>query len=1153
MRIRELNLIRYGKFTDRQIRLPEAACDIHLVVGPNEAGKSTLRKAIADWLYGIPARTPLDFLHPKPDLRIGGVLQRGSEQLAFDRIKANSKTLRDPQDDRVIADAALADWLAGLDLQAFERMQALDHDTLVRGSADMLNASGQLGQLLFQSAAGLQHLGQLVQDLQQEADTLWAPRKSSNRVFYQAQDAFKAATQVLKEHTLRSSDWKKQQGELQQTQQQLQQARERMQQLEQQIQRLRRIRQAAPALQLLDEQQQALDALLAQGVAPDLPGDAASTLQQAQQDQALLDAEQQRLQHSCAELERQLAGIVLPQALLQAAEQIEALQDNSKRYRDHARDLPLRRQEYRQQEQRLQELASDLGWSGLSTEAIAQSLPGMPVRLRLQQLLKRASGIANALTVANKACSQLQQRQQQAHQELDALTLQPVSAELHAAMQQALALGDAVTRQQQLSLRLQQLQQQIDNALQALPHAPASPQALRSMLPPTQVRIEQLQQQQRDDAREQRQLEQTLLGLQQEVDSRHLILEQLVRTHQPVSHGQVQEARDARDALWQQLLQTPSQLLSQADAYAESVRTADTLADTRMATAQHEADRLSLQLQQEKQQQLIRQRQQELQALAQRQVQLQQDWQALCQAAGMPALTLDQASAWLQQREQILKLLTDLEEQELQAQVLQQSLDSSRMQLQQALGGEAQGLSLPACLQQAQQRSAAWERSQGERQRLQRELQQLAVSHQAAVLEQQQARTAWEDWQQQWQTACTDAGYRESIPDQDQMERYLDISMDMQNRLQTMQQLASERIGTMQADLDALAQQAQALQPLAPELSGLAADGMARELFQRLQQAREQQAAQQRLQAQCAEQHRQLEQVRVRQSQLQARLQPLYAAAGVSDMTLLAQVVSRFTAQQAQRQRCERDREELLRHAGGLSLDQLRAEVAAQELDSLPLHLQQAQDDYENVRGQLSELGRQAGTLEAGLQSHAGQQDAAVAEARRQEAITDMAEAMRGWLQLELAGQLLQWATGQYRERHQGPMLQRASAMFRTLTLGAFERLIVELDKNKSELRGVRANGQQVEVSGLSEGTRDQLYLALRLAALELQHGPSARVLPLIADDVFINFDDARTAAGLQVLGELSRQRQVLFLTHHAHLVPLAQQVLGPQLNVIEL
>lgn len=1153
MRIQQLNLIRYGKFTGRQLTLPAADCDIHLVVGPNEAGKSTLRKAIADWLYGIPARTPLDFLHPKPDLRLGGVLQRGSEQLAFDRIKANSKTLRDPQDDRVIADAELAGWLAGLDLQAFERMQALDHDTLVKGSADMLTASGQVGQLLFQSAAGLQHLGQLVQGLQQEADALWAPRKSDKRQYYQAQNVLEDATQALKAHTLRSSDWKKQQTALQQAGVQLQQARARMQELEQQIQRLRRIQQAAPALQLLDAQQQALDTLQAEGVAPLLPDDAAGTLQQAQQDQALLDAEQQRLQQAGAQLEQQLAAIVLPQPLLQAADEIEALHLNSNSCRNHVRDLPLRQQEYRQHEQQLHALAQGLGWTGLDTDAIARSLPTMPVRLRLQQLLKRAPEAGNALNAASKACTQLQQRQQMAQQDLDALATQPVSAVLQQAMQQALALGDVAARQQELALRQQQLQQQINSALQALPQAPASAQALRHMLPPTSVRLEQLQQQQRDEAREQRQLEQALRDLQQELDARNLMLEQLVRTHQPVSHAQVQAARDARDALWQQLLQLPAQLSLQADAYVELVRAADTLADARMATAQHEAERLSLQLQQERQQQQLHQRQQEQQALAQRQAQLQQDWLALCLGAGMPALTLDQASAWLQQREQILDLLTDLEVLDLQAQALQQSLDSSRTQLQQALGEEAQSLPLQACLQLAQQRSAAWERSQGERQRLQRELQQLAASLQAATLEQQQAQTAWEDWQQQWQAACKDAGYERSIPDQDQVERYLDVSRTIQETLQDMQQLASERIGAMQADLDALARQAEALQQLVPELSGQDADLIARDLFQRLQQAREQQAAQQRLQGQLAEQRRQLEQVQVRQSALQARLQPLYAAAGVSDMTLLAQVVSRFTAQQAQRKRCERDREELLRHAGGLSLEQLRAEVAAQSLDSLPQDLLQAQQDYEALRGQLSELGKQQGTLEASLQTHDGQQDAAVAEARRQEAITDMAEAMQGWLQLELAGQLLQWATEQYRERHQGPMLQRASAMFRTLTLGGFERLIVELDKDKPELLGERANGQRVEVSGLSDGTRDQLYLALRLAALELQHGQGAQVLPLIADDLFINFDDVRTAAGLQVLGELSRQRQVLFLTHHAHLVPLAQQVLGPQLNVIEL
>ena len=59
--------------------------------------------------------------------------------------------------------------------------------------------------------------------------------------------------------------------------------------------------------------------------------------------------------------------------------------------------------------------------------------------------------------------------------------------------------------------------------------------------------------------------------------------------------------------------------------------------------------------------------------------------------------------------------------------------------------------------------------------------------------------------------------------------------------------------------------------------------------------------------------------------------------------------------------------------------------------------------------------------------------------------------------------------------------------------------------------------------------------------------------MPLVADDLFINFDDQRTAAGLKVLGELSRRMQVVFLTHHAHLVPLAREVLGAGLNVVEL
>ena len=211
MRIRELKLIRYGKFTDRTVALPPGDRDIHLIVGPNEAGKSTVRTAIGDWLFGIPARTPLAFLHPMPDLRVGGTLERSSsgdapeQQLAFDRTKGNKNTLRTP-DDTTLPDGALQPWLGSLQAQAFNRMYALDHTTLVEGGAGILSASDDIGRMLFQSAAGIEHLGDALQKLQAEADTLWSSRKSGSRIYYQALEAYDTAHADFKKATVRTKD-----------------------------------------------------------------------------------------------------------------------------------------------------------------------------------------------------------------------------------------------------------------------------------------------------------------------------------------------------------------------------------------------------------------------------------------------------------------------------------------------------------------------------------------------------------------------------------------------------------------------------------------------------------------------------------------------------------------------------------------------------------------------------------------------------------------------------------------------------------------------------------------------------------------------------------------------------------------------------------
>ncbi len=71
MRFDSLDLLKYGKFTDQHLAFPKARQDFHFVVGPNEAGKSTLRQAIVEALFGMPTRSPLSFLHPLPELRLG--------------------------------------------------------------------------------------------------------------------------------------------------------------------------------------------------------------------------------------------------------------------------------------------------------------------------------------------------------------------------------------------------------------------------------------------------------------------------------------------------------------------------------------------------------------------------------------------------------------------------------------------------------------------------------------------------------------------------------------------------------------------------------------------------------------------------------------------------------------------------------------------------------------------------------------------------------------------------------------------------------------------------------------------------------------------------------------------------------------------------
>ena len=108
------------------------------------------------------------------------------------------------------------------------------------------------------------------------------------------------------------------------------------------------------------------------------------------------------------------------------------------------------------------------------------------------------------------------------------------------------------------------------------------------------------------------------------------------------------------------------------------------------------------------------------------------------------------------------------------------------------------------------------------------------------------------------------------------------------------------------------------------------------------------------------------------------------------------------------------------------------------------------------------------------------------------------------------------------------------------MTGGRYQRLVADEADDKPVLRAERADGVRIGVEAMSDGTADQLYLALRLAALDLRRASHPH-MPLVLDDVLITSDDERAANVLRALARFAEGGQVMIFTHHRHLIDVAR------------
>jgi uncharacterized protein YhaN len=641
-----------------------------------------------------------------------------------------------------------------------------------------------------------------------------------------------------------------------------------------------------------------------------------------------------------------------------------------------------------------------------------------------------------------------------------------------------------------------------------------------------------------------------------EVARIELQISQFNELHHPTTLDAVIDARTERDALWRVIKAGEIDLLREGYAFEETMVHADKVADRRLEDVEEATELQSLNhlLEREKQSLLTIQGQ-----FSEWEVNLQlfnDRWEQEAISMGLASISLEDIGAWILRRERALSAGIAYQDAQNDFDSISRSIAESRLNLAKAL--QETGLSvvdtdsLSVLCVQAEQHIQDVDGAKIRHETLSAQL--LTAQSLATTLNQATEDGKAEEgrWSQAWSITLAKTGLD---PDSDcgTVEGALELIDQIAEKFEKMRQIQVERIDTMNADLQAFSAEANRLVLIiAPELNGQSAEQIAQTLSNRLTHARESFTESSRLKDAMRLANSQVLEAKESIQTAMASLKPLMEKSGVDTTALLNDAIGRSDEQRRLNAEQIEAKATLLNGGDGLTRMQIEAEIDAADLIQLAAELAHIDDEISDAVQQQTTLSADHANASRALFEIGGSDAATQAEAQRQEAIAQMSDTAERYVKVFTAGRLLRWSIDRYREEKQGPLLQRAGAIFSTLTSGSFSKLVVDFEREPMVLEGLRSDGKLVGISGMSDGTRDQLYLALRLAALEM-HLEQAKPLPFIADDLFINYDDVRSKAGFEALKTLSEQTQVIFLSHHDHLIPTVQEVFGKQVNVVYL
>jgi uncharacterized protein YhaN len=1157
MKILELQLLAFGPFTNLCLDLSAGDHGLHVLFGPNEAGKSSALRALKALMYGIPHITSDNFQHDNQKLRLGGRLcHSDGTELSFIRRKGQKNTLLG-RDERPLPDAALSAFFAGVSAELFSSMFGIDHAALRRGGEEILQGGGEVGQSLFSAALGGVNLRQVQQDLDNEARQLFLPAGQNPRINKSLAE-LRVVRRTIAEQSLPGSEWTEHKRVLEEAMAEQRTVLQDLARLSKEQHRLARLQVAIPRVakrkELFHELQELRDVVL-------LPPEFAEQRLEATRRLAQAKEAETDSRLALEQLSTEQQALVVPEILLEHGETIMALHERLGSHRKAAQDRAHLEVERRQLEADAQSLMAKLPPT-LTLEQVKQRRLQAAHRARVQELARQYQARVERLDRAAKDVQKYDAQLNKTVETLNALAVLRDPSDLRRVVSQGRQQGNLEEAREQLWATFQSEEERAQIELNQLGLWSGTLDELEHLPLPAKETVDQFESAFRSLEADAHHLTEAIQKAQAELVEFDRQLDELRLAGAVPSEEDLARAREQRDRLWSHVrhawLDGEGMLQGTdadgtgrdiAEAYRHSVDHADEVADR----LRREAERVT------RQATWLAQRTKSAKAVGQLTVardtldaelrQHREQWHRLWQPAGITPLSAREMRSWLNRHEKLLERAERVREVRRQIKRLDERMRAQGIALHQAL----ERLGAPSAvadetLNTLLARSEAFLEAIDNAARQQQDLQKHCTSMEreleGARREQREAADLLDRWQTDWTVAVAGLGLDgKALPVEasailevlDELLKSLDYAAGLAHRIEAIDRDAA----IFGQDVRHLTAQ------VAPDLIGAEADQAAVQLHTRFGRAQADAARRAELDKQIKAQETALREAQAAIVRMSDRVHTLCRQAGCSHPDELPTAETRSAQRQQLQKAIDTLEEQLLEQGAGATLTQLIQEAEAVDADALPAQLAEIAQQLEVLETKRSQRDQAIGREQTIL----AQMDGGARAAEAAESTQAILAAIRGgvdrYVRLRLASMLLRREVERYRINHQGPLLSRASTLFSQLTLGSFARLETDYnDKDQPVLVGVRAEGVQVGVEGMSDGTRDQLYLALRLATLE-QYLANHEPLPFIVDDILIQFDDQRAEAALQVLAELSAKTQVLFFTHHWRLVELAKKLPG--------